>query len=253
MGQKQEQQKKPRTFKWYLDKILMVLVAIFLLVGIVICAGAAEDGDTKLMLIGGAMIPGTGLLATPNIVLSAIKDSKVWKSRSFKAGYRKSFERQIHSEDTFNEIKDFAPYHSKILAGVIRNAILNFGVLILVFVIAIIGNIYSFLYDVDSDRAETFFVLLCVAVCLIPISSYGLTCSICRIRTVLRHEYSIYYAVVSNVDGSDLYIDGAKGNVYKLQNCTCLGIRKKEIHDTKVVLAIVPDEVYLLPYNTVSY
>lgn len=253
MAHNQEKEKKSRTFKWYLDKILMVLVAIFLLVGIVICVGSAEDGNTKLMLIGGAMIPGTGLLATPNIVLSAIKDSKVWKSRSFKAGYRKSFERQLHSEDAFNEINDFSPYHSKIVAGVIRNAILNFGGLILLIVIAIIGNIYSFFYDVDSDRAQSFFILLCIAFCLIPIFSYGITCSICRIRTVLRHEYSIYYAVASFIDGSDLYITGAKGNEYKLKYCTCLGIRKKEIHDTKVILAIVPDEVYLLPYNTMSY
>lgn len=253
MAHNQEKEKKPRTFKWYLDKTLMVLVAIFLLTGIVICIGAAEDGNTKLMMVGAATIPGTGLLATPNIVLYALKDCKVWKSRAFRAGYRKSFERQIHSEDTFYEIKDSSPYHSKIVAGAIRNAILNFGVLLIFIVIAIAGGIYSFFYDMDSDSAEAFIFLFGIAVLLIPIFTYHITCSIYRICIVLRHEYSIYYAVVNDVDGSDLYIAGAKGNEYKLQNCTCLGIRKKEIHDTKVVLAIVPDEVYLIPYNTVSY
>lgn len=253
MEHNQEKEKKPRTFKWYLDKILMVLMALFILTGIVICLVAAENGNMKMMLIGVAMIPGTGLLATPNIVLYAIKDCRDWKDRSFKAGSRKSFRGQLQREDTFYEIKDSSPYHSKIVSGVIRNAILNFGVLFLFIVIAIIGGIYSFFEDMDSDRAQAFAFLLFIAVLLIPIFTYHITCSIYRIRTVLRHEYSIYYAVVSNVDGSDLYIDGAKGNVYEFKYCTCLGIRKKEIHNTKAILVIVPDEVYLLPYNTMSY
>lgn len=87
-----------------------------------------------------------------------------------------------------------------------------------------------------------------IVVFLIPIFSYNITCSVCRIRTVLRHEYSVYHAVVSKVDWVEMYITGETGNVYKFEYCRCLGVRAKEIHDTNVILAFVPDEVYLLPY-----
>lgn len=76
MKHKQKKNETPKTFKWYLDKILMVVTAAFLITGLVIWGVSADNGNMTMMLIGVAMIPGTGLLITPNIILSAVKDSK---------------------------------------------------------------------------------------------------------------------------------------------------------------------------------
>lgn len=248
MKQDQKEKENPKTFKWYLDKILMVAVAVFFITGLVIWIVATENDNMTMMFVGAAMIPGTGLFMAPNIVLTAIKDSKEWKSRTFKDRRGRSFSRQLHNEDFFYEITYPSPYHSKILWGVIREAILNFGVLIIPIVYFIIRNVILFIFGMSRFEGKAVLFLLIIVAILIPAFSYNLTCSICRIRTVLRREYGVYHAVVSKANGLDMYITGQNGKVYKFEYCRCLGIRAKKIHNTRVILVFVPDEVYLLPY-----
>lgn len=248
MKHKQKENENPKTFKWYLDKIFMAATAAFLIAGFVLWIVSAEKDNMTMMFIGVAMIPGTGLLITPNIVLLAIKDSKEWKSRAFKDRQGRSFKAQLHREDFFYKIDYPLPYHSKIVSGVIREAILNFGVLMILIACIIIGSIISLFFGMNMYHGRAFLFVLIIVSLLIPIFSYNITCSAYRIRTVLRREDSAYHAVVSKVDGSDMCITGQKRNVYKFKYFRCLGVRAKEIRDTKVILVFVPDEVYLLPY-----
>lgn len=140
----------------------------------------------------------------------------------------RSFSRQLHNEDFFYEITYPSPYHSKILWGVIREAILNFGVLIIPIVYFIIRNVILFIFGMSRFEGKAVLFLLIIVVLLIPAFSYNLTCSICRIHTVLRREYGVYHAVVSKANGLDMYITGQNGKVYKFEYCRCLGIRAKK-------------------------
>ena len=248
MKHEQQKNEKPKTFKWYLDKILMVVTAAFLMTGVVIWIVSTENDNITMMFISVAMIPGTGLLITPNIVLLAVKDSKDWKSRSFKDRRGRSFNNQLHREDFFFKMENPSRFHSKIVLGVVREAILNSGGMMILISCIIIGSIMLLILGMDRYHAGAYLFIFIIVVFLILILSYNITCSVCRIRTVLRREYSVYHAVVSKVDWLDMYITGEKGNVYKFGYCRCLGVRAKEIHDTNVVLVFVPDEVYLLPY-----
>lgn len=171
-----------------------------------------------------------------------------WQSRLFKDKLGKSFKGRLHKEDFFYKMEDPSRFHSKVVFGVIREAILNSGGLIILIPFIIIGNILTLMFGMHREQTKAGFYILVIVVFLIPIFAYNIACSICRIRTVLRREYIAYHAVVSKVDWFDMYITGEKGNTYEFSYCRCLGVRAKEIHNTNVILVFVPDEVYLLPY-----
>lgn len=248
MKYRQKEKETPKTFKWYLDKILMVGIAVLVITAYVIWTVATEKDNMTLLYIAAAMIPGTGLLITPNIILSAIKDSRDWRGRLFRDRRGKYFQGQLLREDFFYGIKLPSSYHSKVLFGVIREAVLNSGVWIILIAYIIIRSIILPIFGMNRYPDRAFLFLLIILALLILIVSYNITCSIYRIRTVLRQEYSVYHAIVSKADWSDIYITGTKGKVYQFEHCRCLGIRAKKIKDTKAILVFVPDEVYLLPY-----
>lgn len=129
-----------------------VLVGSIMMTGIVIAGVSAEKGNRIMMFVGIAMIPGTGLLITPNIILVAIKDNKDWKSRLFKDKHGKSFKGRLHEEDFFYKMEDPSRFHSKVVFGVIREAILNSGGLIILIPFIIIGNILTLMFGMHREQ-----------------------------------------------------------------------------------------------------
>lgn len=249
MEEEQIKTKKPKTFKWYLDKILMVPVALLAIFGVLTMLAAMDTDDGDLILLGCLILLLVGLLASPNIILYAIKDSKDWRRKSFQYKLEESFEDRIFKEDFFYMLKDPSPYHDKLFSGVIREAILNFGGLFILIGLVLVGFISTFLNGFASDSYKAFAYILVVLVCVIPALIYNLTCSLCRIRAVRRREYFACHAVVSGIENFEMVITGVNGDEYRFNYCRCLGIRAKEIHNTKVILLFVPDEVYLIPVN----
>ena len=224
----------------------MVPIGLFVLFGALALLAAADEDDMELMLAGIAILFLTGLLMSPNIIMYAIKESKDWESRVFKDKKGKSFENKLYKESFFYKIEYPASYHDKIVSGVIRESVLNFGGLIILIAVVLGGYIITFLFGFSRDSHKAFAYITAILVFLIPAFTYNLSCSIYRIRTVLRREYFVCHAVVSEVDNFEMRITG-ENDIYKFNYCRCLGIRAKDVHDTKAILAFVPDEVYLFP------
>lgn len=254
--------KQPEKFRWTFTRTL-ALVGIMLLTGFVIVIASSANDNTTGLIVGLAFLPGTGLLITPIIVKSAIRESSTWKDRMFKDKQR-SFEASLLKEDSFYQIEDTEPYRSRLLKGVIREALLNASVLIVALISALISGVFALVDGPPSwmllmGRAEkeymanAFVAVLVVVVLLIPMCAYNITLSICRIRTVIRREYLVYHAVVNKVDWYEMDITGKRGKNYHFNYCKCLGIKAKEIHDTEAILAFVPDEAYLFPDDGRSY
>lgn len=250
MKRKQKKKEKyKKTFKWYLDKILMAIMGIFALMGVMALLSSADSDGTELMFSGIAILLLTGLLMSPNILLYAVKEGKDWESRVFKYKQGKSFRNKLYQEDFFRKVADPSPYHNKIVHGVIREAVWSLGGLIVLITYILFRNIISFLFGYSRRRSKAFVYISAIIIFLIPMFAYNVTCSIHRIRTVLRREYFVCHAVVSGVKCFNMRITGKKGDIYQFKYCRCLGVRERDVHDSKVILAFVPDEVYLLPDN----
>lgn len=216
----------------------LIAAAVFAAAGVVICMVSAYRGNTAMMLAGLGMIPGTGIIITPYIVNDALKDIGDWKSKSDK--------KQLLRESFIHQVKDPTPYHNKVLFGVIREGILNLGVLIIMIAFALIVQLTDLEYATGSDLLKPILIAFLIMIFLIPMLAYNITNLVYRIRTVLRREYYAYSAVVHIVDFRDMWITGKYGT-YEFNYCVCLGIRAKNVNDTKAILVFLPDEVYLIP------
>lgn len=240
--------KQPKTFKWYLDKVLMVPVGAMALFGALSLLAGRDDEDAELMLFGVAIMVFAGLLASPNIVLYGIKDSRGWEKKAFEDKKGRSFEEKLYKETSFYRINDPSPYHEKVRFGVTREAVLNFGALFILIAYLLIRPVIAFLFGLPRSRAKGFALIAVVLTCLIPSFVYNVTCSVYRILAFRRREYFACHAVVKSVDNFEMCISGKYG-VYEFKYCRCLGIREKDVHDTEAVLVFVPGEVYLIPVS----
>lgn len=239
---KNKKKEQPRTFKQKLDKMLKFAVAALVLTAVVLfIVGAAQDNMT-LMIVGTAMLPGTGILITPNIVLYAFKDNKGWKGK-----FRETHDR-LYKEGMLGSVDDMSPYQNKLLWGVRREALWNLFKLT-VLLAGILAGSYLIVVNGESGSDEflSFLVVIGILTFGIPTMSYNIACSAHRIRTVKRCKYNAYHAVASGADGLYMWIMGKNEAIHSFDYCRCLGIRAKKIHNTNVILVFVPDEVYLIP------
>lgn len=238
MKNKQNTEKKPKTLKWYLDKLPILAVAAMVIAGIVIMIIATNNDDTVMVIVGVAMLPGAGILITPRVIISALKESRGWRDRML--------DYNLLREEFFCEISDYSPYHKRVCRAVIREASLNFLFLIGVLAFFIVAGVITLEGNIDSDDFAVFLITLGIIIFIIPILAYNITCAACRIRIALRREYCVYRSQVKAVDGYNMKIVGKLG-IYKFKYCKCLGICKEEVYDTNAILVFVPDEVYILP------
>lgn len=229
---------KPKTLKWYLDKLLILAVVAMVIAGIAIMIIASDNDDTAMVVVGVAMLPGAGLLITPRVIISAIRESRGWKNSMLDS--------KLLREDFFREVSDPSPYHKRICRAVIREALLNFLALIGVLAFFIVAGVITLNGDIDTNAFIVFLIMLGILIFIIPILAYNITCAACRIRIALRSEYAVYHSQVKTVAGYDMKIVGKYG-VYKFKYCKCIGIKADNVFETDAVLAFVPDEVFLFP------
>lgn len=79
-----------------------------------------------------------------------------------------------------------------------------------------------------------------------PVLAYYVTDSVMQVRTLLRGEYEMYHAVISKINYSDFTIRGEKF-ICKFEYCNCVGIRKKKLNSTPVIMIFILDQVYIVP------
>lgn len=270
MQENQVNEKESRTLNWYINRILIVMTILFFLTGVVITLNAAVTDNTKNLMLGLACIPATGIIITPNIVLYAIKENRSWKDRLFKDKRGRSFAQQIMQDKSFCEITDPSPYHSKVVRGVIREAVKSFLLMIVFILVGFVVAVFilvdeselsewvafrrwgrnAYKYDVDAIAdIGAFAFILGLVIFLIPILAYFITATVCRIRTVRSGEYIAYRTLISKIDRGEVIVKGSQGKKYEFRHCKRVGIKAKKVHDTKAVLVLVPDRELLLPFG----
>ena len=232
---KKNEKKRPR------DRIRWWAVGALVITGVVLSIIGSENDNTALTVVGAAMLPGAGIVITPRVVREAFNDNKSWKSRG---GDQRN---KLYRAGMFGEVSDMLPYQSKLLWGVRREALWNLFILLLVLGGVLVGCWFGIVNGSAKNEFASFLLIIGIVTFGIPIAAYNIACSVYRIRTVKRRGYDACRTVVKGANGLHMWIMDDKERVIKFDYCRRLGIRAKDIHDTKVILVFVPDEVYLLP------
>ena len=193
-------------------------------------------------VISAAMIPLSGLLLiTPVLIRSALKDFKNWHV--------------IHTsprlpEDRaagFYRIKDPEDLSRKLFWRVFWEQYKNAFAGLMLLIAAVIFNFIIFENSsVSRIQGRAFMVILIIFIVGMPYLVYLFFNTILRLRVLMKREYFVYHAVVSNVDFVDMTFC-YKHRLYKYKYCACVGIRAKDVDNTPATLVFLPDEVYLIP------
>ncbi len=249
---------KKKTPKWYFDKQLIPMFVVGITSALVLITTRYDDTVILYIIIGLAMFPLMGIIATPNAIRYALKDMEHWRKIFYKGGNLHKFK---DSKD-FYKIKSPLPYRKKIYFAVLRDQFLNVGVVIFIMILIVFGYIWV-IHTPDSvprgqlvtavayvkvRRAEgyLFFGMIFIATFAIPIIAYYITNAVYKLRTVRRREYIAYHAIVNRVDGYTIKIN-QDGRNYRYDYCSCVGIRAKNVNDTGATLIFIPDDVLLIP------
>ena len=250
-----ESKKNKKTKKWYIDKICVILVPVWITASAVVMSFNGEDAIYSA--IGFIMFVLIGIIVTPNVIGYAIKDMKNWEIILKSNG-------NLHKG---KPIKDFykvgskVPFEKKLYLSVIKIQLLDIWAVITFLLFFVIlglfsithessysGGILSAVIHVKAQRADgyLFFILLFIASFWIPILAYYITNTVYKLRVVRKHKYIAYHATIKNVDGYVIHIND-NGKFFKYNYCTCVGIKAKNVNNTKATLVFIPDEVLLFP------
>ena len=247
-----------KPLKWYINYSLILLMIILIISAITVFVLQPGDGFINY-IIGFSIFPLIGIISTPNIVKYAKKDTEKWKNVFYKNGNLES----IKNSKDYYRVKKPVSFEKKILSVVYKQQFLNVIVVIAIMAIVIFIGVhhmitdYSYTDNVITNIIHTranrlfgtiFFSMIVFITFGIPIIAYYITNALQKIKAVKNHDYIAYHAIVSSVNNSKISIyDGKKH--YKYNYCTCVGIKEKNIHDTKATLIFIPDDVLLFPDN----
>ena len=200
-----------------------------------------------------------GILTTPNVVLYALNDMKNWKDIFSKNGNLGNSKKPSQ----FYKMSAPVSFERKIFYRVLREQLLDISTVIVIILFFVIGYLlnHSSVLEIKGDllysyshtksiRTEgyMFFGAVFLAAFWIPIFAYYITNTVYKLRVVKRHEYIVYHAIVDKVDTFKIRINNS-GFHYKYDYCSCVGIKAKDVNNTKAILIFVPDDLLLFPDN----
>ena len=250
-------EKKNRPTRSHTDVVLIVL--IFLAVGAAVTLFALGDNNRNInFLVAIALFPAVGIITTPNAVSYALKDMKKWKKIFSGNGNL----HQCKEDENFYKVKTPVSFERKLFWAIFKNQVLDHAtVIFLMFLIVNAGiarmvmgehqaqpGLIGAIVHVRIERATgfLFFALIIIAAVGIPILAYYVTNAVCRLKVVKKHQYIAYHAVVKSVRSYKMSIND-DGRHYRYNYATCVGIREKNVHDTKATLIFIPDDVLVFP------
>lgn len=251
-------EKKEKDKKWYIDKILITFIPVWVVATFILMAFSHWDDNLIFFYISLAIYIIIGISICPNAVLYALKDSKNWKSIFYKKGNLG----KIKKDNSFYRMETPISFERKILFVVIKKRFLNFIILILCLVIfAFIavwainnsnidfnGGIIHSIIHTKAKRGVGFFFfgLIFLGIFSIPILAYYVTNVINEIKVILKHDYIAYHAIVNKVEESKIRFNRI-GVYYQYDYYTCVGIRAKKINNTESILIFLPDDLLIFP------
>ena len=248
-------EKKNRFTENYRDDVIIVF--IFLVVGAAVTLFALGNKDIEF-LIALAMFPAVGIISTPNAVRYALKDMKKWEKIFYGNG-------NLHickENNNFYKVKTPVSFERKLFWVVFKNQVLDHVTVIAIMLLIVNAGIIRMIIGkhkaapgligaivhvrIERSAGFLFFALVFIAAFGIPILAYYVTNAACRLSVVRKHKYIAYHAIVKSVRSYKLSIN-EEGRHYKYNYATCVGIREKNVHDTKAVLIFIPDDVLVFP------
>ena len=248
-------EKKYLVTESYANAALIVLVFLAIGAAVTLIALGNNDLDYLLAIV---IFPTVGIITTPNAVRYALKDIKKWE----KIFYSNGNLHRCKEDENFYKVKAPVSFENKLFWAVFKNQVLDHVVVICLMLLIVNSAIIRILYDshkaapgligaivhVRFERAGgfLFFALIFIAAFGIPILVYYITNAVCRLRVVKKHTYIAYHAIVKNVRSYKITINH-DGRKYSYKYATCVGIREKNVHDTKAVLVFIPDDVLVFP------
>ena len=252
-----DRNKKDKTKKWYIDKVIFSLIAVWIVISAVLFSFYTDENEIGYLILSIVSFLIIGILTTPNVVVYAINEMKNWKDIFYKNGnlcnYKKTSE--------FYKMHAPVSFEKKIFFRVLKNQLFDIFTVIVVILFVLIGYLlknssnlvikgdllYSY-FHTSSIRSDgyMFFLAVFLAAFWIPIFSFYITNAIYRLIVVKRHEYIVYHAIVDKVDTFKIRIHNSGFN-YQYDYCSCVGIKGKDINKTKAILIFVPDDVLLFP------
>ena len=249
---------KVKSRKWYVNCILISCTLNLIITAITVFTLGSYGSEINY-LIGFAIFPFIGICTTPNIVKHVKKDTESWKKIFYKNGNLYT----IKNSPDYYRVKAPVEFEQKILSAVRKHQILNVLVVIGVMLVIVFLGINYMTRDhsytdnliknliITRNRRNFGFILFMMIFFLafaIPIIAYYVSNALKKIRVVRDHEYIAYHAIVPSVNNGRIGIYH-KGKQFTYKYCTCVGIKEKEVKDTKAILVFVPDDVFLFPEN----
>lgn len=253
-----DKNKKEKNRKWYVDKFLLALTPVWITIAMVFFSFFGEENESIYLIFSIIIFLCIGISTTPNVILYALNDMKNWKEIVNQNGNLG----KCKKANGFYKIQTPVSFERKIYFAILKDQILNLHTvaLCIIFFIAlallsgsyesagISGNIFYAIAHVRATRAEgyVFFIAVFFAAFWIPIFAYYITNAVYKLRIVKRHEYIAYHAIVNKVDTFKIRINNS-GVHYKYDYCSCVGIKSKDVNNTKSILIFVPDDMLLFP------
>ena len=265
------------TIKSIINKILIGIILCAPIITVILMIIADSRQDNFYYAISIAICPMLGIIASPNIIMYAIKNSKK-EDEDF-------YSKKEYLDANYTVIDNIDKYYKMIKRKITIKIIINI-ILIIVVVLYLsycaynwyvkggvesLNNrplIFKLLRSKTKVEGRMFFSTILLQLFAVPTIIYGITVNLYRRLTFSKDRIRCYRAIISNFDLKDwIYIktgDDDK-NVYynhkihkdynrfkKIKEKSgfkyykCIGISKKEIIDKEVTVVFVPEFAYLI-------
>lgn len=197
-------------------------------------------------VIGMLILPSIGIAITPKRVKKAIEKMKKWE-RS------KNNISNIKDNESFYKVKTTEEFEKKLYRAVFIHQFKNLFIAIGVAVLLIAFALFRFSHEptrsgkrADRSALLALVILIGIAVFGIPLFAVYLTNSICILKIVKNHKYEAYHVIAKSANDEKVNFETTNG-IHSLEYPVCVGIRKKDVHDIKATLVLMPDFVMLFP------
>ena len=232
------------------------IVGMFLIVmgftAVVLMALASHYGRYIDGVIGTLILPAIGIAITPKRVKKAIEKMKKWE-RS------KNNISNIKDNESFYKVKTTEEFEKKLYRAVFFNQFKNLFIAIGGAVLLIAFALFRFSHEptrsgkrADRSALLALVILIGIAIFGIPVFAVYLTNSICILKIVKNHKYEAYHVIAKSADDKKVHFKTTNG-IRSLEYPVCVGIRKRDVHDTKATLVLMPDFVMVFPDEGYEY
>ena len=91
-----DRNKKDKTKKWYIDKVIFSLIAVWIVISVVLFSFYTDENEITYLIFSIVSFLIIGILTTPNVVIYAINDMKNWQDIFYKNGNLGDYKNQVN-------------------------------------------------------------------------------------------------------------------------------------------------------------